>query len=247
MIDSGSIILFDFDGTVATGPGPVLAYAREVAATLPGADGGALVDAVEAGLAGGPPVGDVVPLDGYDLVRILATRAGASEADLGAAYLRSRELLGGDRAPVVAPDGLAEHLSALRADATVVLATNAPDIRLRDVLESLGLRDGFDEVVASAGKPGALPALLDRLQDGQSGTARFLSVGDVWANDLEPVHARGHATALVGAVPVGAAPTFHAADLPSLYLSLASWARAARPGRLVRPRPASPLTTEGSR
>jgi FMN phosphatase YigB (HAD superfamily) len=247
VIDSGSIILFDFDGTVATGAGPVLAYARAVAATLPAPAGVALVAAAEAGLHGTPSLDGVLPLDGYDLVRILAARQGVSEATLESSYLRSRALLGGADAPVVAPDGLAEHLETLRGDAVVILATNAPDIRLRDALGSLGLLDSFDEVVASAGKPGALPALLDRLESRHPGTTRVLSVGDVWANDLEPVHARGHATALVGAVPPGADPTFHAPELPSLYPAIASWARAARPVRSARPHPAPPLTIEGSR
>lgn len=247
MIHSGSIVLFDFDGTVATGTGPVLAYAREVASILPAPDGTLLVETVETGLEEWSSVDGVVPLDGYDLVRILATRAGVGPDVLGAAYLRSRELLAGPHAPVVAPDGLAELLRELREEATVVLATNAPDIRLRVALEGLGLADGFDEVVASAAKPGMLPTLLDRIEAEHIGATRVLSIGDVWANDLAPVHARGHSTALVGEVPPGAEPTFHARDLPSLYPSIASWTHATRHGPSVRSRPASSLTTEGTR
>lgn len=227
MNDSGSIVLFDFDGTVATGPGPVLAYARAAAAALPEDEGLRLVRAVTVDLDRRPPVDGVLPLDGYDLVRLLATRVGVGADDLDAAYLASRELLAGPHAPVAAPDGLAGLLRGLRAQVRVVLATNAPDIRLAAALDQLGLADGFDEVIASAAKPAMLPALLDRLGAGSPHRQRVLSVGDVWANDLAPVHARGHATALVGEVPPGAAPTFQARDLPSLYPSITGWARSA--------------------
>ncbi|MCG2801375.1 MAG: hypothetical protein L6311_04655 [Cellulomonas sp.] len=128
---------------------------------------------------------------------------------------------------MVAPDGLAELLRLLRTHATVVLATNAPDIRLEAALDHLGLTDGFDEVISSAAKPAMVPALLDRVEARHAGATRVLSVGDVWANDLAPVHARGYATALVGEVPPGAEPTFHARDLPSLYPSITHWARSA--------------------
>ncbi|MBU4336619.1 MAG: HAD family hydrolase [Actinobacteria bacterium] len=227
MNDSGRIVLFDFDGTVATGPGPVLAYARAAAAALPEQVGARLVRRVEADWERKAPVEGVVPLDGYDLVRILATREGVDAATLEAAYLTSRGLLAGPLAPVDAPAGLAQLLRELRTLATVVLATNAPDIRLEAALDHLGLTDGFDQVIPSAAKPGMVPALLDRVQAQHTGATRVLSVGDVWINDLAPVHARGHATALVGEVPPGAEPTFHARDLPSLYPSIASWARSA--------------------
>jgi FMN phosphatase YigB (HAD superfamily) len=249
VIHSGNIVLLDFDGTVVTGPGPVLAYARQAAANLTGAAGGRLVAQVETGLAQLPDVDGAVPLDGYDLVRILAIRAGLRPEALDAAYLASRHLLAGPQAPVRAPDGLGELLVELRRSATVVLVTNAPDIRLHTALDHLGLGDRFDEVLTSAGKPATLPALLDRFEAEHPADLRVLSIGDVWANDLAPVHARGYTTALVGHVPPGARPTFHAADLPSLYPALVGWTRSTGSERSAGPdlRPSTTLTTEGTR
>lgn len=215
------ILVFDFDGTVALGHGPVRAYARQIATALGDSRGGELLTELDEYLAGARH--DEIPLDGYDLVRILATRAGADTATMSAAYLASRHVLGLPDAPVTAPDGLAELLDDVRGRARRALVTNAPSIRIVDTLAALGLADSFDQIITSAGKPAGFGALLDELT-ADVASPRLLSIGDVWANDLAPAHARGFDTALVGPhVPTGATPTFRSDQLPALYPAISAW------------------------
>lgn len=208
------ILIFDFDGTVAVGDGPVVAYARGVADA---ADlGHGFAEEIARRLAASN-TSDVI--DGYDLVRVAALEAGADDAALAAGYTASREALGSDRAPVATPAGLAELLASVEAER--ILVTNAPAVRLRDVLAGLGLAGSFDRIVTDAAKPAGLDALLDELAP--TG-APVLSIGDVWRNDLAPVHARGHATALVGAFTDPAAvPTYRAGRLEDLLPQIAAW------------------------
>lgn len=223
MSRTDTLLLLDFDGTVAVGDGPVRAYARAAVALLPAADQKAVLRALDAGLAATAHDG-VAPLDGYDLVRILAEQHGVGPHALSAAYLASRHALGTDQAPITAPPGLAELLAELRPDATIVLATNAPDIRLREALRGIGLSGLIDRITPEVGKPGGMAALLDSLRVAPAGPVRVLSVGDVWANDLAPVAARGHTTALISRCPPPEArPTHLGPDLPSLYPVIRTW------------------------
>ena len=209
-----SILLFDFDGTIALGDGPVLAYAQQVATALGGQDD--LVDTIRTMLA----AADTDALDGYDAVRRAAEARGADAPLLSAAYRASRAQLGTAAAPITAPDGLADFLRG--ADAEKLLVTNAPETRIPEALESLGLSGLFDRIVTSARKPKGLAAVLDALP----ADARVLSVGDIWHNDLAPAHARGHATALIGGFSdVSAAPTFRAAEFSTLIPQLEAWLR----------------------
>lgn len=211
-----SILLFDFDGTIALGDGPVLAYASQVAAALD--DGAGFVDAIRGVLA----ASDGEALDGYDAVRRAARKRGADARLLSAAYLASRAELATHAAPVTAPDGLADFLREAAPLAERVLVTNAPAIRIDEALHALGLAGLFDRIVTSAGKPAGLEALLAALPE----DSRVLSVGDIWHNDLAPAHARGHATALIGGFPdAGATPTYSAADFASLIPQLGAWLR----------------------
>lgn len=233
MTRSDTLLLLDFDGTVAVGHGPVLAYARAASASLEPAVAERFRAEVAAAVAEGG-AGELLPLDGYDLVRILAERHGVGPHALSAAYLASRHALATDEAPVTAPPGLAGLLADVGADATIVLATNAPRIRLGEALAALRLSPLLDRVITDVGKPAGMRPLLDRLGVAPAGPVRVLSVGDVWANDLAPVAARGHATALVSRrPPAGARPTYVADDLPALYPAIRAWVRedpAAAPG-----------------
>lgn len=227
MSRSDTLLLLDFDGTVAVGHGPVRAYARAAVAQLPAVDQRAVLRQVDAGLAafdgdGSGPGG--APLDGYDLVRMLAEEHGVGPHALSAAYLASRHALATDQAPISAPPGLADLLAELRTDTTVVLATNAPDIRIREALRVLGLGGLIDRVAPDATKPGGMDLLLDSLRVAPAGPVRVLSIGDVWANDLAPVAARGHATALISRCPPPEArPLYVGPDMPSLYPVLRDW------------------------
>ncbi|GIG38157.1 HAD family hydrolase [Cellulomonas pakistanensis] len=269
MSRSDTLVLLDFDGTVAVGHGPVHAYARAAAASLAPAEREAfLAEATAAVEALGQPVptgrragradrsgagsaDGLLPLDGYDLVRVLAERHGVGPLALSAAYLASRHALGTDDAPVSAPLGLAAVVAEIRTEATVVLATNAPAIRLPETLAALGLAGLLDGVLTEVGKPAGMAAVLDRLGAAPAGPSRVLSIGDVWANDLAPVAARGHATALVSRrPPPEARPTWTVPDLPALYPALRDWVRSGGSTAPSQPQPhparvPARVTTEG--
>lgn len=205
-------IIFDFDGTIALGDGPVLAYAQQLAAELSAPE--SFVDGIRRALA----AGGADALDGYDAVRRAGIEAGADAGHLSRAYLASRGQLGTEDAPITAPDGLAQFLA--EADADRILVTNAPGVRLAEALAALGFDGLFDRIVTSARKPTGIEKVLDELQ----ADARVLSVGDIWHNDLAPAHRRGHATALVGDFSdPDAEPTFRAATLTSLLPQLREW------------------------
>lgn len=209
-----SILLFDFDGTIALGEGPVLAYAQHVAAALD--DDGDFVDDIRLQLAshGGEA------RDGYDAVRRTAVKRGADSRLLSAAYLASRSQLATADAPISVPDGLVAFLEGAQAER--LLVTNAPAIRITEALDVLGLSGVFDRIVTDARKPRGLDAVLDDLPT----HARVLSIGDIWRNDLAPAHARGHATALIGGFPdPDATPTFRAAEFSTLVPQLEAWLR----------------------
>src|SRR5699024_7897369 len=119
---------------------------------------------------------------------------GVTDEQLSAAYLRSRELLATEAAPIHPPAGLDEFLKRLRADAACVLATNAPAIGVDRALAALGIADLIDEVHTDVGKPAGLDLIITtHLASGPT-----LAVGDIWENDLAPAARLGAATALVG-------------------------------------------------
>lgn len=236
------VLVFDFDGTVSLGNGPVRSYARFVADSLPSAAAADFLGDLDIALAGEWPLasdGDDSPdpIDGYDLVRLHSVRYGVDAAARGRAYNRSRQELATNAAPVIAPVGLAAFLAEARDSARLVLATNAPATRINEALDVLGLAGAFDAVHTAVGKPDGLGPILDgllgALQHRPAGAATdadaaatLLSIGDVWENDLAPAHQRGASTALVGAATGrSATPTFWADALEELYPAFREWLR----------------------
>lgn len=219
-----STLLFDFDGTVSLGSGPVLAYARAASAGLASAEADALLDALDRSLVAHPSgrVPETEAVDGYDLVRIMATARGVSAQTLSAAYLASRSLLATEHAEITAPVGLAEFLHEVRDRANLVLATNSPEIRIPEALDALGLGGLFDRVYTSVNKPIDFAIVLEEWMP----RGPLMSIGDVWANDLAPARDRGAATALIGSAadaPREATPDLRADELHELYPALTAW------------------------
>lgn len=208
-------VVFDFDGTVALGRGPLDAYATCLGELTDGDLLTSCRDAVVRFDAGGTGF-----LDAYDAIRVTALAGGASEEHLSAAYLRSRELLGTGRAPVRAPTGLAAFLTELRSSATCILATNAPDIGIDRALTSLGVAELLSTVHCAVGKPAGLePIVAAALTRGP-----VLAVGDIWANDLAPAQRLGADTALVGGGRPPGRPTMRGTTLTDLYDDILTWA-----------------------
>ncbi len=218
-------VILDFDGTVAVGHGPVLAFADAVsqAATDPAVAIAAHRALVEFESGGSDH------RDGYAAVTSAALAFGLTSTDINAAYLRSRELLGTDRAPVDVAAGLGDFLERMATVAKVWLATNAPDTGIARVLGAAGLDRRFDRTCFEVGKPDGLTPLLAEALD----IGPVLSVGDVYDFDLAPAVELGAATGLVGPRadrdprPV----SMRAASLDALFPDIEAWvASAARNG-----------------
>lgn len=214
-----STLIFDFDGTVSQGHGPVLAYAQEIAdeAQIPH-----IFEQSEQVLnhpdrrPEGPiqiQTNDLVyyPVDGYDLVRRIAARFDVGDDICQVAYMRSRERLADTG--ITAPAGLREFLAEYPG--RKVLATNAPHLGLDAALETLGLTHAFDAVYTSVGKPTGLRRILAEDFAGES----VVGIGDIWDNDLAPVAAQGGQTVLVStdfAAPP-ANPTWSVTNVSEIY------------------------------
>lgn len=216
-------IIFDFDGTISVGDGPIRAFAHALAPRLTDAAAERFLAATLADLELAALTGfSDADRDGYGLVRRHAAIAEADASALEAAFHESREQLASSAAPVSAPEGLREFLDALPEGVRAVLVTNAPDTRLAEAIAVLGLEGCFTEVHSSAGKPEQFAELVSPW----IAAGRVLSVGDIWGNDLEPVQRLGGDTALIGAATPDTHPSYAAGTLTELLPELTEWASA---------------------
>lgn len=214
-------VIFDFDGTLALGRGPIDAYVREVVDLADDAEFAAVVDVKLADFESGRS--DAA--DAYDAVRHAAAERGVAAELLERAYHRSREILGTHAAPVEAPDSIVPFLERLGDVADVALATNSPPTRLAETLADMGIDRLLQTRHTSIGKPEGLSRLVeDALRRGP-----VLSVGDLFENDLAPAAALGADTAFVGPAweSFAGRTTMAAATLPELYDLIYAWAAAA--------------------
>lgn len=210
-------IVFDFDGTLALGDGPIVAYARAIGARIGDDSFPSRADAVLAAHA----TGEASYRDGYDAVATLAAADRVPAAVVSAAYVDSRALLGTDSAVVSAPSDLPAFLHGIKNRALLVLATNAPGDGVSALLESWGIDDVFDEMHFRVGKPsGLVPILTEALMRGP-----VLSVGDIPEFDLAPAARLGADTALVGpaAARHDAPATMRGRTIADLYEQIAEW------------------------
>lgn len=208
------VLLFDFDGTISLGHGPVLAYARHIAekAGHPSIahDAEALLNSNDVGSA----------RDGYHLVHTLAAELDVPEETCQKAYMASRENLADT--DITAPEGLAEFLASYPG--RTILATNSPEIGLSAALHTLGLKESFDAVYTGVGKPQGLTRILDTDLAGTDPT-RLISFGDIWEFDLAPVAAVGGRTVLVDspfATSPEADPTWRVTRVTDIFPELTS-------------------------
>lgn len=217
-------VVFDFDGTLALGRGPLDAYAASLG-PLVGED---VVTACQAAI-GLFDAGGTAFKDAYDAVRVAALEHGATDDQLSAAYLHSRELLATGAAPIHAPDGLVDFMAELARSAVCVLATNAPEVGIDRALSVLGVTDALAGVHCAVGKPAGLgPIIAAHLTHGPT-----LAVGDIWENDLAPAQLLGADTALVGVTDPAGTVTMRGATLTDLYDDILAWA--------TRPRTPTPV------
>ena len=209
-------IVFDFDGTVALGDGPVLAYAEAAFALLDPARAATARTTIARVLAGQ----DHRWPDPY--VAVASLCAEVDPAELQIAYLRSREDLARDGLGVTAPDGLAAALDRWQPHAERVLVTNSPARGTVEALERLDLATRFDQVVVGAGKPDGLPTILQTLLDGRP-AHHLVSIGDHWPNDLRPALELGCIALAVSADSEPAPAHAHATSVTDLLPVIDTW------------------------
>jgi FMN phosphatase YigB (HAD superfamily) len=197
-------LLVDLDGTLYRGDGPVLAYARSVAATLDHADATRFLSTVDTYLAHGVaalPESELTgAIDGWEIVQLMAGELGVDKATLNAAFLASRQALAQPDCAVEVPRGLLAALRDLRASTYLVLATNSPGDWLAELLARLGAGTTFDDVVPNARKPIGVPGILFGMAARIGVTEepwRLFSVGDHWRNDIGPARTFGAVTGYV--------------------------------------------------
>lgn len=214
-------IVFDFDGTLALGDGPITAFATAIADSTRDTTfverAAAALDAFASGQSDAR--------DGYDAVTRLATSDGIPAATIGDAYDISRTLLGTADAMIAPPTDIADFLTRIGRHARLVLATNAPGAGVTEVLTAWGIVQSFDDFHFSVGKPaGLIPVLRAALAQGP-----VLAVGDIVALDLAPARDLGADTALVGATATWstASVTMRGASLADLYEPIIAWVQSA--------------------
>ncbi|GLI26326.1 hypothetical protein ARHIZOSPH14_05680 [Agromyces rhizosphaerae] len=219
---SAPTLLLDFDGTVALGDEPVLAYAREVAAAAAAPDA---FDRVSRFLEAGVDDAHAVE-DGYQLVQALGRAAGLDRARMSRAYLESRAGVTSGVVPLHAAAGVHAAAAAVHAaGGRVVLVTNAPAAGLDGLLARMGVADAFDAVIGDARKPDGMGTIVDELLAEGLAADRIASIGDIWRNDLEPAHARGCRTGLVDRFGRRRGPAdWVAGDLGGLVPEIVAWA-----------------------
>lgn len=189
-VRNNAAIIFDFDGTIALGHGPVRAYANAIPEEKLDSPA-AFTKQVEAALV------EIDALtspyrDGYHAVAELAVAQGIDATVLSQAYMFSRQQLGTDKAPVHMPDRLPELLKVISASAWVVLATNAPEAGIEKLLATWNVSELFDQLSFNTGKPAGLTPLIESL-----GSTRILAIGDIAENDLDPAAELGAQTLLI--------------------------------------------------
>lgn len=221
------ILILDLDGTVLVGDQPVLRYAELAAQGLDDGTAAGVRGLVDGYLAGSPEPPVEHAVDGYAATAAAAIRAGVGADALQSAFERSRGELHAGLLPVDAPPGLADLLHAAAGRVLRVLATNAPAEDLDPVLHRVGLGGLFDRVHGRVGKPAGQSRLAAGLLDEhgwRDEPARMMSVGDIWANDLEPVAALGGRTALIDRWSRGdGAPGERGRTWPELIPAVHAW------------------------
>lgn len=224
---TGTLVL-DFDGTVCLGDDPVRLYCEEVIRVLDQATGARITASLDGFLDGHPVAGLEESQDGYQAVQRLAAGVGVLPAQLDVAYRDSRRRFDAGEGQAWVPDGLLEELAAVRARGVdLILVTNAPMLGVRAFAERTGLAEHLTGVVPDAGKPTGMAPILQRLlEQVDHRSERLMSVGDVWANDIEPALGLGCAAAYIDrfrTAPDEATAT--APTIQGLYPVLRAWAR----------------------
>jgi FMN phosphatase YigB (HAD superfamily) len=220
-------LVLDFDGTLCLGDDPILLFADELS-TLVEQDAAEQVrrDLVEF-LAGRLQVEGSE--DGYHALYHLGRPHGLPQEQVAAAYYASRRRMAAGEGEVHPPDGILDLLDDVRAAGVrVVLITTAPVTGATDWLDAVGIGERLDAVVADAGKPHRMGEHLRELlaQAGASDRPELLlSVGDVWANDVEPAMALGARGLHIDRFGVARTPSTAAAPtFGELYPLVRAWA-----------------------
>ncbi|MBR7833646.1 HAD family hydrolase [Actinospica durhamensis] len=205
------LLVVDFDGTVYRGDGPVRAYAARIAATLPPEAAERYLALFACYLAEGVAAAEDLAdpaaaaalrasVDHWGAAAALAEEVfGVAPDAVAAAFAGARQDMLDPACEIEVVTPLLETLAELRGAARVVLATNSPHPGLGPLLGRLGVAGAFDAVVADAGKPAGMRALLRRELGGYADVEpwRAFSLGDHYRNEIAPAVEIGAATGYI--------------------------------------------------
>lgn len=197
-------ILWDLDGTLYRSLAGYRFFAGILAEALPAQVRKRYLDRTEQYLAGILPEGEEpFASDWGAMVRLALPFLDGDEETLARlaqeGFRRLRPFLL-DGASDIRPDPqLRRFLKAGRRHARLVVVTNSQDSEARPLLRRLALEDGFDAVIAGAGKPEGLVDAYKTVSDLEPNVPvrEVLSVGDNWNNDIVPALAEGWSTAYI--------------------------------------------------
>lgn len=187
------LLLFDFDGTLYRGDAPFRFYAREIARAMSGKHRKTYLSQVEAHLGGQT---GVVAGDNWEAVVKLALPYVQDPDLFNDAFLATRTYMMSEECELEVPPDLRRFLSRAHGRVVLAVASNSPEQAALPLLDKLGLRDSFDTVRHSTGKPAGLLPLADELIDQYGLNPRLvMSIGDHYVNDIAPALERGWITA----------------------------------------------------
>lgn len=186
------ILVFDFDGTLYRGDRPFRIWAEAMAKSMSVAAQTAFLNHVERFLDGDMPI-PFVQGDNWEAMVSIAEPYVEDHASWEKAFWDARHYMLAHPQSVEVPDALRDFLRWARGRATLVLASNSPELALWPLLQGLCLKDAFHRIVPSAGKPAGLTQVPG--EEGTANPGRCLSIGDNYRNDIAPAVKAGWRTA----------------------------------------------------
>lgn len=185
------VLLFDFDGTIYRGDDPFWFYAQALSRKMNPTVAQEYLSRVTHFLKSEDAYPDFA-YDNWQAVVHLA-KPDVDDAMIQDAFLETREYMMEEDCTLDIPANLKQKLDEWREGAYLVLASNSPEEACVPLLKKLGLYECFDVVHSSSNKPAGLLPIISNL-DLPAADYTYASVGDNFANDIEPVLTAGWVT-----------------------------------------------------
>lgn len=179
------LLVIDFDGTLYGEDDPYWRCAQLIATELPETCQQEFSHAVFDHFAGQQ---HVVDGDNWSATFQLAERYGADRATVRAALAATQAEMVAGLCPITVSDAVRLFLQEVRPHAVLVLMSNTEGAVVNALVDNLGLRDAFHEIVTDAGKPSGL---VSGVEHWGKTCGQVAMLGDNYRTDIEPARAAG--------------------------------------------------------